>query len=91
MIKFNLLVNPFTHKILASARVNKIACEEVIQWDGDLDWWGTFRMDDKIFDIHLLYEDELEISIYELSNLCDTSDYHNPLPISIKLISKDQF
>lgn len=91
MIKFNLLVNPFTHKILVSARVNKTACEEVIHWDGDLDWWSAFRMEDKVFDIHILYEDELEISIYELSNECDTSDYQNSHPVSIKLISKDQF
>jgi hypothetical protein len=91
MTKFNLLVNPFTHKILASARVNKIACEEVIYWGGELDWWGTFRMEDKVFDIHLLYEDELVISIYELNNDCDTSYFQNPNPVSIKLISKDQF
>ena len=90
MIKFNLLVNPFTKKILASARVNKVSCEEVIDWGGDLDWWGTFRMEDTIFDIHLLYEDELSIEVYELSDACDTA-YQNALPVVYKLISKDQF
>jgi len=33
MIKFNLLVNPFTKSILVSARVNKVDCETVVNYN----------------------------------------------------------
>ena len=89
MIKFKTIVNPFTQKILVSARVNKVSCETIIDYE-DLDEWSSFVFEGKTFDIHIHYEGELSISIYEVTGL-STADYQAPQPVDIKIICKDEF
>ncbi len=89
MIKFKTIVNPFTQSILVSARVNKVSCETVINYES-LDEWSEFVFEGKTFDIHILYEGELTISIYEITGL-SVADYQAPQPVDIKVVHKDEF
>lgn len=82
MIKFNLLVNPFTKSILVSARVNKVDSEIIINYN-DLDEWHSFEFEGVEFDLHIEYSMSLDISIH--------SEEDGLYPVSIKLTSKDDF
>jgi len=87
MTKFNVVINPFTHKILVSARVNKMACEEVLNWNFATDAWQTFNMNGKGFVLQLSYEDELSVGVYD-----DNDDaISSPYPTVFKIIYKDEF
>jgi hypothetical protein len=87
MTKFNVVINPFSQKILVWARVNKMACEVVIDWNGESDSWYTFEMNGKQLMIQLHYEDELFVGVYD-----DNGDtISSPYPTVFKLIYKDEF
>jgi hypothetical protein len=87
MTKFNVVINPFSQKILVSARVNKMSCDEVLDWNGESDSWYTFEMNGNQFMIHLLYEDELFVEVYD-----DNGDtISSPHPTIFKIIYKDEF
>jgi hypothetical protein len=87
MIKFNVVINPFSQKILVSARVNKIACEELLDWNGELDSWYSFDMNGKQLIIHIHYEDELYVGVYDDNDDVISSSY----PTTFKLTHKDEF
>lgn len=89
MIKFNAVVNPFTQKILVSARVNRVSCETVLEY-ASLDEWTAFEFEGKTFDLHILYEDELYISVYDVTSN-NVADYQAPQPVVVKVVSKDEF
>lgn len=90
MTKFNVVINPFAGRILVSARVNKMSCEEVLEWNGDNDWWHSFEMNGSIFDFHLLYEDELSISVYPASE-GGQINYPESCKVVFKLTDKNEF
>ncbi len=89
MIKFNVVINPFSQKILVCARVNKISCETVIEYSnwmfGDMNKY--FEMNGIEFLLSMSYEGELFVGIY------DDNDYaiQSPYPTSFKLTHKDEF
>jgi hypothetical protein len=87
MTKFNVVINPFSQKILVWARVNKIACDVVLDWDFDIYAWQTFEMGGKRFAIHITYEDELSVGVYDDNNY----DIASPYPTTFKLTHKDEF
>jgi hypothetical protein len=82
MIKFNLLVNPFTKSILVSARVNKVDCETIINYN-ELDEWHSFEFEGVEFDLHIEYSISLDITIQ--------GEEEGLFPVSVKLTSKDEF
>lgn len=90
MLNFNILVNPFTRRMLISSRINKVSHEVVIEY-GDLDEWHAFMFDDEVFDIHLLYEGELEISIYRVTEGNTLVNKDDSIHVKYKIISKDEF
>ena len=87
MIKFNVIINPFLKRVLISARINKISCEEVVDFNFDIDAWKVFDMGGKRFVVHITYEDESFVKIY------DDNDYdiQSPYPTTFKLTYKDEF
>lgn len=87
MTKFNLLINPFTRRLLISSRINGIACEAIVEYDL-LDEWHSFQLDNKSFDVHIYYEDSIDINIHE--NKGDEPSFES-FPCSLKIVSKDEF
>lgn len=87
--KFNVIINPFTQKVCVSARVNKVNCETIIPY-GSLDEWNAFEFNGTVFDIHILYDDDINVSIYEVTN-GETADYQSPSPVKLTTITKDEF
>lgn len=87
MTKFNVVINPFSQKILVWARVNKMDCDVVLDWDFERDAWQSFEMGGKRFVLHLTYEDELFVGVY------DDNDYtiQSPYPTTFKLTHKNEF
>ena len=64
-----------------------MACDEVLNWNGENDWWQTFEMNGKQLMIHLTYEDELFVAVYD-----DNGDaISSPYPTVFKIIHKDEF
>lgn len=86
---FNVIINPFKQRMCVYARVNKVECETIIPYT-DLDEWNAFEFNGKVFDIHLLYEDDIEVSIYEVVD-GTTAEYQNPSPVKLTIRTKDEF
>ncbi len=91
MTKFNVVINPFARKILVCARVNKVDCDVVMNWNGESDWWESFEMNGKLFDFHLLYDEELTISIFPAPPEGEQSIYAEYFKTTFKLTHKDEF
>jgi hypothetical protein len=86
---FNVIINPFKQRMCVYARVNKVDCEEIIPYEG-LDEWNSFEFNGSLFDIHLLYEEDINVSIYEVIG-GGTSDYQSPSPVKLTVRTKDEF
>lgn len=86
---FNVIINPFKQRMCVYARVNKVDCEAIIPY-GELDEWNAFELNGVVFDIHILYEDDINVSIYEVTN-GDTADYQSPSPVKLTIRTKDEF
>lgn len=86
---FNVIINPFKQRMCVYARVNKVACETIIPY-GELDEWNSFEFNGVVYDIHILYEDDIEVSIYEVTN-GGTADYQSPSPVKLTIRTKDEF
>jgi hypothetical protein len=87
MMKFNVLINPFTHKVLVCARANKMDCDAVLDWNFETDTWQSFEMNGKQLIIHISYDDELSVGVYD-----DNDDSISPpYPTTFKLTHKDEF
>lgn len=91
MIKFNVVINPFSNKILVSARVNKMSCEEILLWNGEGDWWHSFEMNGSVFDFNLSYDEELSVTIYPAPPEGENSLYIEHYKTTFKVIHKDEF
>lgn len=87
--KFNVIINPFTQKMCVYARVNGLDCETIISYT-ELDEWNAFEFNSTVFDIHILYEDDINVSIYEVTNV-GTADYQSPSPVKLTIRTKDEF
>ena len=86
---FNVIINPFKQKMCVYARVNKVACETIIPY-GELDEWNAFEFNGIVYDIHILYDDDINVSIYEVTN-GETADYQSPSPVKLTIRTKDEF
>jgi hypothetical protein len=86
---FNVIINPFKQRMCVYARVNKVDCEAIIPY-GELDEWNAFEFNGVVFDIHILYEDNINVSIYEVTN-GGTADYQSPSPVKLTIRTKDEF
>lgn len=87
MTKFNVVINPFSGYILIWARVNKVDCDVVLDWDFNKDAWQPFEFNNKSFIIHIDYEDELFVGIYDDNDEAISSPY----PTTFKITHKDEF
>jgi hypothetical protein len=86
---FNVIINPFKQKMCVYARVNKVACETIIPY-GELDEWNAFEFNGIVYDMHILYDDDINVSIYEVTN-GETADYQSPSPVKLTIRTKDEF
>jgi len=86
---FNVIINPFKQRMCVYARVNKVDCEAIIPY-AELDEWNAFEFNGSLFDIHLLYEEDISVSIYEVTG-GGTSDYQSPSPVKLTIRTKDEF
>jgi hypothetical protein len=86
---FNVIINPFKQRMCVYARVNKVDCEVIIPYE-ELDEWNAFEFNGSLFDIHILYEEDINISIYEVTG-GGTSDYQSPSPVKLTVRTKDEF
>jgi hypothetical protein len=86
---FNVIINPFKQKMCVYARVKKVACETIIPY-GELDDWNAFEFNGIVYDIHILYDDDINVSIYEVTN-GETADYQSPSPVKLTIRTKDEF
>lgn len=91
-IKFNVIINPFTQKMCVYARVNGLDCETIVKYN-ELDEWNGFEFNGKMFDIHIYYDDDIEVSIYEVLEPTDEyeNQYDNPSPVKLTIRTKDEF
>lgn len=87
--KFNVIINPFKQRMCVYARVNKVDCETIIPY-GELDEWSAFEFNGVVYDIHILYDDDINVSVYEVTN-GGTADYQSPSPVKITITTKDEF
>ena len=86
---FNVIINPFKQRMCVYARVNKVDCEAIIPYE-ELDEWNAFEFNGSLFDIHILYEEDINVSIYEVTG-SGTSDYQSPSPVKLTVRTKDEF
>lgn len=87
--KFNVIINPFTQKMCVYARVNGLDCETIVKYN-ELDEWNAFEFNGTVFDIHILYEDDISVSIYQVTD-GETADYQSPSPVKLTIRTKDEF
>jgi hypothetical protein len=89
---FNVIINPFKQRICVYARVNKVDCETLIDYK-ELDEWSGFEFNGKMFDIHIYYDEDIEVSIYEVFEPTDEyeNQYDNPSPVKLTIRTKDEF
>ena len=87
--KFNVIINPFKQRMCVYARVNKVDCETIIPYS-ELDEWSAFEFNGVTFDIHILYDDDINVSIYEVT-YGNFADYQNPNPVKLTIRTKDEF
>lgn len=86
---FNVIINPFKQRMCVYARVNKVDCEEIISYT-ELDEWSAFEFNGVTYDIHILYDEDINVSIYEVT-YGGTADYQSPSPVKITIKTKDEF
>jgi hypothetical protein len=79
--KFNVIINPFTHKMCVSARVNGLDSEIVLEYD-ELPLWEMIVLNDSTFEVIMEYDQELELRV---------SDVRGSLPVKITITTKDEF
>jgi hypothetical protein len=79
--KFEVEVNPFLKTIIVSSTFNDNLYTQILRYT-DLDEWVAFKMAWKRFDLHILYEDSLNVSIYPIED--DITQYSNNCIVNLK-------
>jgi len=87
---FNVIINPFLQRMCVYARINKVDCEVVIPYEG-LDEWYGFELNGKLFDLHLLYDEDIEVYINEMNNDGVVEGYENLCHVKLTIRTKDEF
>lgn len=65
--QFIVTVNPFLQSAKIQCEYKKCLYEKDLIYS-DIDDWQTFQIDNRIFDIHFLYDTEFTVSIYNVEN-----------------------
>lgn len=81
-IKFIVTVNPFLKSAKIQCEYKKCLYEKKLIYS-DIDDWQTFKIDNRVFDIHFLYDTEFTVSIYNVEN--NKVDYSEKGKQEIKL------
>lgn len=79
--KFNVTVNPFTHKVCIGAKVNGVGSEIILTYD-EFNFWQEFEMNEQVFEVLLEYDYELQASI---------SDSTGNYPVKLNITLLDEF
>jgi hypothetical protein len=74
-----ITINPFTCQVLISNKT-----EQVEIFYNQIDEWVCFNINNKTYDLHILYDSGLLISIYEVIN--NKIDYSKPIKNKVKVI-----
>jgi len=76
-LTFDITVNPFTRKLNIVVLMDNKIHEVKIYFEGT-DWWGSFDIKNKVFDIHCLYDESFSVNVYPVINGgIDTSQDQN--------------
>ena len=86
---FNVIINPFKQRMCVYARVNKVECETLIDYL-ELDEWHSFDFNGRLYDLHLLYEEDVSVSIYDATD-GHPSDYNAPCLVKLTIRTRDEF
>jgi len=62
-LTFDITVNPFTRKLNIVVLMDNKIHEVKIYFEGT-DWWGSFDIKNKVFDIHCLYDESFSVNVY---------------------------
>jgi|GEM_PF-2347523 len=66
-LTFDITVNPFTRKLKIMVLMDN-EVHDVEMYFEDLDRWGSFEINNNIFDIHCLYDESFSVSVYPIGN-----------------------
>jgi hypothetical protein len=64
---FNVILNPFTKEIRATHHTSKSETYEKELSYQEIDEWQSFKIDGAVFDLHILYDEKLTVSIYRIN------------------------
>jgi len=81
--KFDVEVNPFLKTIIISSSFNDTLYTQILSYT-DLDEWIAFEMAWECFDLHILYEDSLNVSVYPIED--GRIQYSNHCIVKLKTI-----
>jgi hypothetical protein len=74
-----VIINPFTKQVVVLDKK-----EEVELYYDDIDEWVSFTLSNRVYDIHILYDSGLDVSIY---NVIDgVIDYEKSIKSTVKVI-----
>ena len=82
MIKFEVVIRPFFREIKIKGTKNMNEEVQEFLYD-ELDEWGGFEMFDRRFDYHLLYDEEPE---FYISDVSEDANYGRGSDMNVKLI-----
>jgi hypothetical protein len=83
-MEFKVVVNPFKSEAIITSKIRGVEYKETVYW-GYTDDWNSFTMDDKVFDVHFLYDSYFTVSIYHVEdNKVDYTKIYN-VKLKIKL------
>ncbi len=83
-MKFKVIVNPFIHEAIISTKIENTEYSRTIYYE-DNDEWTSFIFNDKIFDIHFLYDTEFTVSIYPVIDNKVNYEVNYDVELTIKL------
>jgi hypothetical protein len=80
-MKFDIIINPFTKLADITANSDGKNKEQFKMTYSDADEWNSFKIDNKVFDIHFYYDEEFTVSIYEVFG--ENAIYSEYLPVNL--------
>ncbi len=79
--EFNIVVNPFIHEAIIVTLINNCTYVETLYYN-DCDYWSSFEIGGKSYDIHFLFDSNFIVSIYATS---EAPCYVNPEIIHLSI------
>jgi len=90
--KFKVSVNPFTYTCIVKYKNSQGVKFEYTKLFDEFDEWFTIDIDNELFDVHIIYDEELFVTIYDVNlddkgnHQTDTSYNHE---VDLKIVLND--